>query len=277
MPTVRQALDAATLELESSSRTPRRDAEFLLMHVLGWNRTALLTHPERELVGSEPVRYRALLSRRFAAEPLQYIAGVQEFFGLDFKVTRDVLIPRPETEHVVEAVLDRMDRAQPHQVVDVGTGSGAIAIALARALPNSRITAVDISQPALEIARENAHRHGVLERMRLLRTNLLEGFAPQSFDVVVSNPPYVAESEELEPQVRDYEPASALYAGPTGLEIYERLIPQAREALKPDGWLILEIGYGQRGALLGLLGGWTNPSFQEDLRGIPRVAIARRS
>jgi release factor glutamine methyltransferase len=274
--TVREALDAATLELGSSSSTPRRDAELLLMRVLGWDRAALLTRRERELAGSEPAQYRALLSRRLAAEPIQYIAGVQEFFGLDFKVTRDVLIPRPETEHVVEAVLDRVDRAQTVRIVDVGTGSGAIAVALARALPNSQITAVDLSHPALEIARENAERHGVSERMRLLHGDLLEGFAPRSFDAVVSNPPYVAESEVLEAQVRDYEPASALFAGPTGLEIYERLIPQAREVLKPDGWLILEIGYGQRDALLGLLSEWTNPSFVEDLRGIPRVAIARR-
>jgi release factor glutamine methyltransferase len=275
MTTVRQALDAATLKLEASSRTPRRDAELLLMIVLGWDRAALLTRPERYLFTAETVEYRALLARRHAAEPMQYITGVQEFFGLGFKVTRDVLIPRPETELVVEALLDRVNRDQPLRIVDVGTGSGAIAVALAHVLPNSQITAVDLSEPALAVARENAARHGVSKRVRFSQADLLAGSTPRSFEAVVSNPPYVAESEVLEAQVRDYEPRSALYAGPDGLEIYERLIPQAREMLTPGGWLILEIGYGQRDALRGLLREWEDLSFQDDLQGIPRVAAAR--
>ena len=273
MTTVRQALDRATLELEASSLKPRRDAELLLMHVLGWDRTALLTRPERELSGAEMLQYQALLTRRRAAEPMQYITGVQEFFGLDFKVTRDVLIPRAETELVVEALLHRVDRDQRLRIADVGTGSGAIAIALAIALPNSQITAIDLSAPALAVARENAERHGVEERLRFLRADLLEGSTPRSFDAVVSNPPYIADGEVLEAQVRDYEPAAALYAGPTGLEVYERLIPQAREMLTPGGWLILEIGYGQRDALGRMLREWADLSFQEDLQGIPRVGI----
>jgi release factor glutamine methyltransferase len=274
--TVRQALDAATLRLEASSRTPRRDAELLLMRVLGWDRAALLTRPERILSTAETVEYQALLTRRKAAEPMQYITGVQQFFGLDFKVTREVLIPRPETELVVEALLDRVNRDQPLRIVDVGTGSGAIAVALAHALPNSQITAVDLSEPALAVARENAAQHGVLERVRLVHADLLAGCAPRSFEAVVSNPPYVAESEVLEAQVRDYEPATALYAGPSGLEIYEQLIPQARETLTPGGWLILEIGYGQRDAVSALLREWADLKFQNDLQGIPRVAAVRR-
>jgi release factor glutamine methyltransferase len=274
--TVRQALDAATLRLEASSRTPRRDAELLLMRVLGWDRAALLTRPERILCTAETVEYQALLTRREAAEPMQYITGVQQFFGLDFKVTREVLIPRPETELVVEALLDRVNRDQPLRIVDVGTGSGAIAVALAHALPKSQITAVDLSEPALAVARENAAQHGVLERVRLVHADLLAGCAPRSFEAVVSNPPYVAESEVLEAQVRDYEPATALYAGPSGLEIYEQLIPQARETLTPGGWLILEIGYGQRDAVSALLREWADLNFQNDLQGIPRVAAARR-
>jgi release factor glutamine methyltransferase len=273
--TVRQALDAATLRLEASSRTPRRDAELLLMRVLGWDRAALLTRPERILCTAETVEYQALLTRREAAEPMQYITGVQQFFGLDFKVTREVLIPRPETELVVEALLDRVNRDQPLRIVDVGTGSGAIAVALAHALPNSQITAVDLSEPALAVARENAAQHGVLERVRLVHADLLAGCAPRSFEAVVSNPPYVAGSEVLEAQVRDYEPATALYAGPSGLEIYEQLIPQARETLTPGGWLILEIGYGQRDAVSALLREWADLKFQNDLQGIPRVAAAR--
>jgi release factor glutamine methyltransferase len=280
MTTVRQALDRATLELAASSLKPRPDAELLLMHVLGWDRAALLTRPERELSEAEMLQYQALLTRRCAAEPMQYITGVQEFFGLDFKVTRDVLIPRAETELVVEALLhrvDRVDRDQRLRIADVGTGSGAIAIALAIALPNSQITAIDLSAPALEVARENAERHGVEERVRFLRADLLEGSTPRSFDAVVSNPPYIADGEVLEAQVRDYEPAAALYAGPTGLEVYERLIPQAREMLTPGGWLILEIGYGQRDALGLLLSEWADLSFEEDLQGIPRVTSCQLS
>jgi release factor glutamine methyltransferase len=280
MTTVRQALDRATLELAASSLKPRPDAELLLMHVLGWDRAALLTRPERELSEAEMLQYQALLTRRCAAEPMQYITGVQEFFGLDFKVTRDVLIPRAETELVVEALLhrvDRVDRDQRLRIADVGTGSGAIAIALAIALPNSQITAIDLSAPALEVARENAERHGVEERVRFLRADLLEGSTPRSFDAVVSNPPYIADGEVLEAQVRDYEPAAALYAGPTGLEVYERLIPQAREMLTPGGWLILEIGYEQRDALGLLLSEWADLSFEEDLQGIPRVTSCQLS
>jgi release factor glutamine methyltransferase len=276
MATLRQALDAASLELATTSRDPRRDAGLLLMRVLGWDLAALLTHPERELSEAETMQYRVFLTRRRAAEPVQYITGVQEFFGMDFKVTRDVLIPRPETELVVETLLARVDRGQRLDIVDVGTGSGAIAIALARALPHSQITAVDLSLPALAVARENAERHGVLERVRFVQADLLKGGAPGSFDAVVSNPPYVAESEELEAQVRDYEPAPALYAGPTGLEVFERLIPQAYEMLRLEGWLILEIGYGQQDALGRLLGGWKDLGFEKDLQGISRVAAARR-
>jgi release factor glutamine methyltransferase len=135
---------------------------------------------------------------------------------------------------------------------------------------------VDLSEPALAVARENAAQHGVLERVRLVHADLLAGCAPRSFEAVVSNPPYVAESEVLEAQVRDYEPATALYAGPSGLEIYEQLIPQARETLTPGGWLILEIGYGQRDAVSALLREWADLNFQNDLQGIPRVAAARR-
>jgi release factor glutamine methyltransferase len=274
--TVRQALDAGALELEGASRNPRSDAGLLLRSVLGWDRTMLLTRPEKGLSAAEMAQYRALLARRRAAEPLQYITGVQEFFGMDFKVTRDVLIPRPETERVVEALLARAERDRMLRIADVGTGSGAIAVALARALPNSEITAMDLSQPALAVARENVERHGLLKQVRFAHADLLAGCAPHSFDAVVSNPPYVAESEALEAQVRDYEPASALYAGPTGLEVFERLIPQAREMLRPGGWLILEFGCGQREALRELLAGWTELDFAEDLQGIPRVASVQR-
>src|SRR6202020_2947811 len=164
-----------------------------------------------------------MLSRRLASEPVQYITGVQEFFGLPFEVSPAVLIPRPETEHLVEAVLERFGRESSPRIVDVGTGSGAIAVALAHAISRSRVTAVDLSSEALEFAQRNAERHGVLERLTLLQSDLLESVNAVDFDVVVSNPPYIAEGEVWEPQVFNYEPRSALYAGPTGLEVYEGL------------------------------------------------------
>jgi release factor glutamine methyltransferase len=268
-----EALQAARARLAGTSQNPRRDAEVLLAHLLGCDQAALLTHPERRLSSIESDQFEGLLRRRLASEPVQYITGVQEFFGLQFEVTPDVLIPRPETEHLVEAALERI--SPEARIVDVGTGSGAIAVALAHALPRSMVTAVDLYPAALAVARRNAQRHGVIERVSFLQSDLLAKAGSGEFDVVVSNPPYIAEGEVLEPQVADYEPRSALYAGPTGLEIYERLIPQARRVLKPQGWLLMELGYGQQPAVAALLGGWYALTFVPDLQGIPRVVLAQ--
>jgi release factor glutamine methyltransferase len=224
---------------------------------------------------AEAYQFESMLRRRLASEPVQYITGVQDFFGLPFEVSPAVLIPRPETEHLVEAVLERFSRKANPRIVDVGTGSGAIAVTLAHAIPRSRVTAVDLSSAALEVAQRNAERHGVLERVTLLQSDLLAALRSEEFEVVVSNPPYIAQGEVLEPQVLNYEPRSALYAGPTGLEIYERLIPQARRVLKPQGWLVLEIGYGQSSALSKLLSDWNEVRFLDDLQGIPRVVQAK--
>lgn len=260
----------------TGSETARRDAELLLMHVLGRDRAYLLTYPEAQLTSEQSALYEGWLKRRARHEPIQYITGEQEFFGLRFRVTPDVLIPRPETEHLVEAALARLDRERPFQIADIGTGSGAIAVVLAHALPLARVTALDISPAALAVARSNAEIHSVLDRIRFYESDLLEGVAGESFDMIVSNPPYVAEDEVLDPQVRDYEPASALFAGRKGLDIYGRLIQHAQHALKPDRWLLLEIGNGQRDALAQLLASWNNVSFIADLQGIPRVACAQR-
>ena len=268
-------LQAARARLAATSQNPRRDAEVLLAHVLGWDQAALLTHPERLLSPAVADRFESLLRRRLASEPIQYLTGAQEFFGLLLEVSPDVLIPRPETEHLVEAVLERFGREANARIVDVGTGSGAIAVALAHALPRSQVTAVDVSSAALEVARRNAQRHGVMERVRLLHSDLLAAIDSADFDAVVSNPPYIADGELLEPQVSNYEPHSALYAGPTGLEVYERLIPQARRVLKPQGWLVLEIGHGQQPALEALLSRWRGVRFLPDLQGIPRVVEAQ--
>ncbi len=268
-------LQAARAQLASTTQYPRRDAELILAHVLRCDQAALLTHPERMLSPAETNQFENLLLRRLASEPVQYLTGAQEFFGLLFEVSPDVLIPRPETEHLVEAVLERFDRDANPRIVDVGTGSGAIAVAIAHALPRSHVTAVDFYPAALEIAHRNAERHGVTDRITLLQSDLLAALGAEQFDVVVSNPPYIADGELLEPQVANYEPQSALYAGPTGLEIYQRLIPQARTALKPRGWLIMEIGYGQQPALQTLLGDWREVTFVPDLQGIQRVILAR--
>ncbi len=274
--TAGDVLQAARARLASTSQYPRRDAELILSHVLGCDSTALLTHPERLLSTQQAKQFETLLKRRLASEPVQYLTGEQEFFGLLFEVSPDVLIPRPETEHLVEAVLARFDRDANPRIVDVGTGSGAIAVAIAYAMPRSQVTAVDFYPKALEVARRNTERHGVIDRVTLRQSDLLAEAASAEFEVVVSNPPYIANGEKLEPQVADYEPRSALYAGPTGLEIYQRLIPQANRALKPQGWLMMEIGYGQQPALEALLADWSEVSFVPDLQGIPRVVQARK-
>jgi release factor glutamine methyltransferase len=268
--TAGEVLQTARGRLAAVSAHPRRDAETLLSHVLRCVRVDLLTHPERVLTSEEAARFESLIERRLGYEPMQYIVGEQEFFGLLFEVTPDVLIPRPETEHLVEATLRLTEKSK---ILDVGTGSGAIAIALAHRSQNSHVTAIDISPAALAVASRNAQRHRVDDRITFLQSDLLSAVAG-TFDVIVSNPPYVSESEVLEPQVARYEPHSALFAGPTGLEIYQRLIPQAREHLKPGGWLLMEIGFGQSDAIRVLLSDWSNVNILNDLQGIPRIVQA---
>lgn len=268
---------------EASCAIARRDAETLLAHLLGCDRAWMLAHITDELDGSIHVRLRELVERRAHNEPLQYLTGMQEFYGLSLRVTPDVLIPRPETEHLVEAVLAwaaarSSSERRPLRVADVGTGSGAIAIALARDLPGAQITAFDLSSAALSVARENAAAHRCPDRIVFQQNDLLADVTPASFDVVVSNPPYVAlrEAPTLAPEVVKYEPHTALFAGDDGLRIYERLIPQAHLALSAGGLLALEFGFGQREALAALLEGWNTLRFLEDYAGIPRVALAER-
>ena len=221
---------------------------------------------------------RILVERRCAGEPIQYIIGETEFYGLPFHVTRDVLIPRPETEHLVEKVLSLAVRFPATRIVDVGTGSGAIAVTLAHKLPQARITAVDLSARALAVAEGNAKRNGV--DLRFLEGDLLAPVAEERFDIVVSNPPYVAATDRdtLSVEVREYEPALALFAGDDGLEIYRRLIPAAFAVLVPGGFLLLEIGFGQSPIIAALIAsaGFAQIEFTPDLQGIPRVACARR-
>jgi release factor glutamine methyltransferase len=280
---LRQALTSAVEQLTADPHlksTATRDAELLLLHTLQVSRVTLLAHPNRELLPGQQALYESNLALRLHHEPIQYITGQQEFYGLTLKVTPAVLIPRPETEHLVEAVLKLLLPDKPLKIADIGTGSGAIAIALAVHLPHAEITALDISTEALAVAATNAHEHNVADRIRFLQSDLLSALdhEAETFDAIVSNPPYVPETDRdtLHPQVRDHEPAAALFAGKTGLDIYRRLIPQAYNALKPNGLLALEIGHGQQDAIASLLQTWHNVSFINDLQQIPRVALARK-
>jgi release factor glutamine methyltransferase len=274
--TVGEALRWGADELAAEAAS-RRDAELLLRSVTGWDRAFVLAHDEAPLDADAERAFREAIARRALGEPVQYIVGEQEFWGLALKVTPAVLIPRPETEHVIEAVLARVSRDADLQIADVGTGSGAIAIGLAKELPRSRVLATDISQAVLEVARENAARHSVADRIDFVRCDLLPD-APGNFDVLASNPPYIAEDEResLAREVKDFEPQQALFAGATGYEIYQRLLPVAAHALKPGGWLVLEIGAGQSAQLREMLREWRDVATMRDLAGIERVVCARR-
>jgi release factor glutamine methyltransferase len=262
----------------------RREAELLLGHALGWSSESLLARLP-EAVNPEAAGYFFhLLERRRGRVPLQYLIGEQEFWGLSFRVTPAVLIPRPETEGLVRAALDRL-AGRPARVADVGCGSGCIAVVLARELPEAQIYATDISPAALAVARENTERYGLSGRIRFLQGDLLDPLIEQDrgvsgLDAVLSNPPYVAEPEleGLQPEVRDHEPRVALAAGPEGLDVIRRLLPGADALLVPGGYLILEMAMGMESRVRALLGetrlAWE--ATLADLAGIPRVLVARK-
>jgi release factor glutamine methyltransferase len=286
---LKESLDSAIARLTADHvPSPRLNAELLLMFTLNCDRAYLFAHPERELITEEQSRYEAAVAERGRGVPAQYITGHQEFWGMDFIVSPAVLIPRPETEHVIETVLEinRTARERAPQgltspykprIADVGTGSGCIALALAKELPEADIHAADISNDALEIARVNAARFRLDERVQFLQGDLLQGSEPP-FDFIVSNPPYVGESEEEQVQleVRKFEPRVAVFAGQTGIEVIARLIPQAREALLPGGWLVLEISGTIASEVERLLSEWEEVRIIRDLQSIARVARARK-
>jgi release factor glutamine methyltransferase len=258
--------------------SPRFNAELLLMFTLGCDRAYLFAHPERELSDDEQSRYDAALAERSRGVPGQYITGHQEFWGLDFLVTPAVLIPRPETEHVIETALDLLANRSGARIADVGTGSGCIALGLASELPNAEIHATDISTAALEIARTNAARLQLENRVEFHQADLLADITPP-FDLIVSNPPYVGDSEEdqVQLEVRKFEPRNAVFAGPVGTEVIARLIPQAQMALRPGGWLILEISGTIAEKVHALFAGWEDVETIRDLQNIPRVIRARKA
>ncbi|HKT13629.1 MAG TPA: peptide chain release factor N(5)-glutamine methyltransferase [Terriglobia bacterium] len=261
-------------------------AELLLMHILQQDRSYLYTHSEQNFPSEQFERYMGLISERCTGKPTQYITGHQEFWGLDFEVTPAVLIPRPETEHIIEAVLGLiwqggLLKQDPFRIVDAGTGSGCIPIALAKELPCARLFATDISSDALDVAARNAQRAGVSEQVEFLECDLLSQLLePEhlgNFDFVVSNPPYVGDDElaEVQREVKEFEPRLAWGGLAQGEEVYARLFPQAHQLLKPGGSVVVEIGYNKRDAVLRLLGkGWERREVLPDLSGIPRVITA---
>ncbi|HEY1272878.1 MAG TPA: peptide chain release factor N(5)-glutamine methyltransferase [Terriglobales bacterium] len=264
--------------------SPRLNAEVLLMFTLSCERAYLYAHPERELTADEHSRYDQALSAREQGVPSQYITGHQEFWGIDLIVSPAVLIPRPETEHVIETVLElTRERRVPSpgsrlNLADVGTGSGCIALALAKELAEAEIHATEISPAALEIAEANAARLQFAHRIQFHDADLLTGLPPNFFDFVVSNPPYVGNSEEdqVQLEVRKFEPRNAVFAGPSGLEVIENLIPAALAALKPGGWLVMEISGAIVEGVKQLLSRWDKVRIVSDLQGIPRVAAAQK-
>jgi release factor glutamine methyltransferase len=300
---LKASLDSAITRLTASQvPSPRLNAELLLMFTLDCDRAYLFAHPERELSAEEQSRYDAALGERARGVPAQYITGHQEFWGMDLIVTPAVLIPRPETEHVVETVLAlqgslpgvgrpafgprtsavRVSESRKAdagcRVLDVGTGSGCIALAFARELPDAEMHATDISTAALEVARANAARHQLENRIQFHRADLLAGLNLTDLDFVVSNLPYVGESEEdqVQLEVRKFEPRNAVFGGPTGTEVIARLIPQAHAALRPGGWFILEISGTIADRVKQLLQDWEEVRIIPDLQSIPRVVQARK-
>jgi release factor glutamine methyltransferase len=274
-------------------------AELLLLHTLEQDRAWLYTRPEQELDAAAREQYFSLIARRASGVPTQHLTGHQEFWSLNFEVTPDVLIPRPETEHVIEVAIELLGegstagssrRQEEFRIADVGTGSGCIAIALAHEFPGAQIIATDISAAALEVARRNAARHGATSRIEFVRCNLadflinesrIKNHESRSLDLIASNPPYIGRQEgsTLPREVRDHEPAVALFGGEAGTEIYAPLIAQAATLLKPGGILILELGHDSVEHVSRLLGApeWTSVAITKDLAGISRVVSAQRS
>lgn len=283
--TIHERVAAARERLRRASIPPVEadlDARLLAEHVLAWDTTRYFadgTGPEPDGFAG---RYTALIERRAGREPIAQITGTQEFWGLTFEVTPDVLIPRPESELIVEVALEsRPDRERPIAVADACTGSGCLAVALAAERPRAHVVATDLSDAALAVARRNASRHGVADRIEFRAGDLLQPI-DQLVDVIVSNPPYVParDRQSLAPEVRDHEPALALFAGDNGLDVIKRLAAQAPSRLKGDGVFVFEFGFGQADAVAALIAatdGLALSAIRRDLQGIPRTAVVRRA
>ncbi len=279
----RAIVEAAQILRQAGVPEARREAASLLEHITGHDRTFLITHAETALKLSDVRRLRELVERRAAGEPLQYMKGYQEFYGLDFEVTPDVLIPRPETELLVEKALELLDKmAQPARICDVGTGSGCIPIIILHERPTAQAVALDISLPALRVAVRNAARHGVRERLAFVASDCFSALDLQHarFSMIVSNPPYITEDAlaELQSEVRDHEPRVALTPGGDGLHIIRSLIADAPRFLDSGGYLLMEIGFDQHEAVRELIDSdvWELLDIHKDLQGIPRTVALKK-
>jgi release factor glutamine methyltransferase len=283
--TIADALREASERLRVSGvADARREAGSLLSHALGRDRTFLITHADESLTAERLHSYRSLVGRRAAGEPLQYIKGSQEFYGLDFEVNENVLIPRPETELLVETALELLNGTDSPLVCDVGTGSGCIAVSLLHERRDARAVALDVSPAALEVAARNAARNGVADRIDFLVSDCFDALASNEhgdsrFDLIASNPPYIAEDdlEGLQREVREHEPRAALTPGGDGLSVIRRLVSESPRYLKPGGHLLVEIGFNQHERVAALLDPrvWTLLGIHPDLQGIPRTAALR--
>jgi release factor glutamine methyltransferase len=279
MPSLHERLTDARLSLvRAGIPEPEAalDAEVLARHVLECDRATLLTRGRDPIPSAFDRLYQPLIARRIAREPIAYIVGHREFWGLDFAVTPDVLIPRPETELVIEEAIAIASRTLTRRIVDVGTGSGCLAVALAIEFASARVVATDISSAALAVATRNAEHHRVIGRITFVETDLLDNVDVQAH-LIVANPPYVpvADSASIQPEVAHYEPQTALYAGDDGLAVIRRLFATATQRLAEPGWLIVEFGFGQESALRAAAAdaGWQVVRIRSDLQGIPRVAV----
>ncbi|MBL8202888.1 MAG: peptide chain release factor N(5)-glutamine methyltransferase [Blastocatellia bacterium] len=277
MPTIAETLRQASQQLRDADiPNDLLDAQTLLAHALGQDRTYLIIHFNELLSNEKATEFQSLIQRRAVGEPLQYIVGHQQFYGLEFDVTPAVLIPRPETELIIEETL-RLAVGLAHPVVvDVGTGSGCLAITLARELDDAQVFATDISSDALQIARHNAQKHNLSDRIEFYEADLLNGLSHRA-NFIVSNPPYIAEQEisTLQREVRDWEPRVALTDFADGLQYYRRLLTEAPAHLKPQGYLIFEMGYQQAKIIKALIDHtiWSEPKALKDLQGIERTMV----
>ena len=262
--------------------SPRLDAEVLLAHILGWSRTELYGRLRVPLAPHQPAIFWQTIRRRARREPVPYITGVQEFWSLKFSVNRHVLIPRPETELLVEVALNVLNSSATPRILDLGTGSGCIAVALATELPQAQLWACDASAEALALAHQNAAHHGVADLLTFMRADMRERLVgPSDCDLIVANPPYIAEPEfaTLEAEVRDWEPRLALSGGRDGLDFYRRLLQNCPVRLRCGGWLVMEVGAGQSEAVMGMAGGQDSLDdcgLSYDYAGLPRVVSVRR-
>jgi len=283
---IREKINAARARLVAAgieNGEAGRDANLLARHILGWDRATVYTRETEQATPSFMERLDALIERRARREPVAYIRGEQEFWSHDFAVNPSVLIPRPETELIIEELLQCLPQDLPQRacrILDIGTGSGCLAVIAAAELPLAHVTATDISKPALEVARANARRYGVADRITFVESAYV-GHAEAPFDFIISNPPYVTESEyqNLAPEVREYEPALALVAGEDGFRDIRQIVDIASRQLAPGGTALIEIGYQHSDAVADLVMGFgslTLKKISNDLQCIPRVAVIER-